>query len=132
MLLKMKHIKSIMVKSQSLSGLAMGVHIVKRTDTRISLGEVEIAHILITDTTSVGEGRINDVFSKLNKGKDFGLLAKKYSNDTNTKIKGGKLPKFGTGRMVKPLRLLHFLSKTKVILLHPSELVMAGTLPNSH
>ena len=90
-----------------------GYHIVKRTDTRISLGEVEIAHILITDTTSVGEGKINDVFSKLNKGKDFGILAKKYSNDTNSKIKGGKLPKFGTGRMVKPFETAAFSIKNE-------------------
>ena len=90
-----------------------GYHILKRTDTRTSLGEVEIAHILITDTTSVGEGKINDVFSKLNKGEDFGLLAKEYSNDTNSKVKGGKLPKFGTGRMVKPFETAAFSIKNE-------------------
>ena len=61
---------------------------------------------------SVGEGKINDVFSKL-KGEDFGILAKKYSNDTNSKVKGGKLPKFGTGRMVKSFETAAFSIKNE-------------------
>ena len=61
----------------------------------------------------MGEGKINDVFSKLNKGEDFGILAKKYSNDTNSKVKGGKLPKFGTGRMVKPFETAAFSIKNE-------------------
>ncbi|MEQ6122928.1 peptidylprolyl isomerase [Pseudotenacibaculum sp. MALMAid0570] len=79
-----------------------GYHIVKKTETRLSKGEREVAHILINDTTSVGKKKIDEVYSKLKEGKSFKDLAKEYSDDRNSKNKGGVLSKFGTGRMVKP------------------------------
>ncbi len=79
-----------------------GYHIVHKTGERSSKGDREVAHILVTDTTSVGKTSIDEVYSKLKAGEDFKELAKQYSNDRNTKDKGGVLPKFGSGRMVKP------------------------------
>ncbi|MGY0408066.1 MAG: peptidylprolyl isomerase, partial [Polaribacter sp.] len=69
---------------------------------RPSKGKVEVAHILIADTSSVGKQKIDEVYAKLQKNNNFEQLAKEYSNDDETKFKGGSLPKFSEGRMVKP------------------------------
>lgn len=74
-----------------------GYHILKPTATRKSLGQVQVAHILITDTTLVGVKKVNSVYAKLKRGEDFSALAKKYSNDNGTKEKGGVLSQFGAG-----------------------------------
>lgn len=85
-----------------------GYHIIKVEATRLSKGEVEVAHILVADTTSVGKGKIDVVYQKLKAGDKFEALAKEFSNDTGSKNKGGKLRKFGTGRMVKPFENIAF------------------------
>ncbi len=90
-----------------------GYHIVKRTGTRPSQGERQVAHILISDTSAVGKKKIDEVYEKLKKGGNFKVLAQEYSNDRNSKGKGGVLAKFGTGRMVKPFEKATF-SLTKV------------------
>ena len=79
-----------------------GYHIVKVDQIRISKGEVEVAHLLITDLTPTGKTKIEQVYAKLVAGKSFDSLVKAYSNDNSSKDKGGKLAKFGTGRMVPP------------------------------
>lgn len=79
-----------------------GYHILKVDSLRLSKGEVEVAHILITDKTSKGEEIANEVYKKLQSDEQFASLARKYSDDTGTKNKGGKLRQFGTGVMVKP------------------------------
>ncbi len=79
-----------------------GYHIVKPEATRVSKGEIEIAHILVTDSTLKGKGTIDTVYQKLQQGAKFKDLAKQYSNDVNSKNKGGKLRRFGKGMMIKP------------------------------
>ncbi len=79
-----------------------GYHIVKKTDSRVSKGERQVAHILISDTTSNGKKIIDEIYAELNNGVAFKKLALEYSNDSRTKKKGGILPKFGSNRMVKP------------------------------
>lgn len=79
-----------------------GYHIVKKVAERPSKGEVQVAHILITDKTPTGKKKIDTVYNKLEAGVSFKDLAKQYSNDINTKNKGGRLSRFGSGRMVKP------------------------------
>lgn len=78
-----------------------GYHILQVDSIRLSKGEVEVAHILITDKTEKGEKLINEVYDKLQKDEQFKTLARKYSDDEGTKSKGGVLRKFGTGVMVK-------------------------------
>ena len=85
-----------------------GYHIVKRTGTRLSKGERQVAHILITDMTPKGKTQIDSVYTKLQAGEDFKILASQYSNDTNSKDRGGILPKFGSGRMVKDFETAAF------------------------
>jgi peptidyl-prolyl cis-trans isomerase SurA len=77
-----------------------GYHILKVDKIRVSKGEVEVAHILVTDLTPEGKTKIEEVYTKLSAGTSFDTLAKAYSNDNSSKNKGGKLTKFGTGRMV--------------------------------
>ena len=79
-----------------------GYHILKVDGFRPSRGEVEVAHILITDKTAKGEELINTVYNRLEKDEQFKMLARKYSDDTGSKSKGGKLRRFGSGVMVQP------------------------------
>lgn len=79
-----------------------GYHILKVDSTRISKGEVEVAHILLNDLSAKGEELIHSIYEKLENDEQFKALARKYSNDSGSKSKGGKIRKFGTGMMVKP------------------------------
>ncbi|WP_440121290.1 peptidylprolyl isomerase [Tenacibaculum sp. Ill] len=76
-----------------------GWHIVKVTDIRNSKGEFEAAHILVRHS-SKGESKIHSLYKLLESGKLFEEVAKEHSEDTNTAKIGGKLPRFGTGKMV--------------------------------
>jgi peptidyl-prolyl cis-trans isomerase SurA len=79
-----------------------GYHILQVDSLRQSKGEVEVAHILITDTSIKGEAIANEVYKKLQNDEQFDALATEYSGDIGTKSKGGKLRQFGSGMMVKP------------------------------
>ena len=85
-----------------------GYHIVKNNGYRLSKGEIQVAHILVTDTTAVGKTKIDEVYSKLKKGEKFENLAKEYSNDSSSKNKGGVLRKFGSGIMVNSFEKASF------------------------
>lgn len=80
-----------------------GYHILKVTDKRKSKGEFEVAHILIRNNDeNKNKQDIDAVYSELRKGISFDELAKKNSHDKGSAANGGKLPKFGSGRMVLP------------------------------
>lgn len=79
-----------------------GYHILKVDSIRPSKGEVEVAHILIQDLSSKGEELITTIYSRLENDEQFKMLARKYSEDTGSKSKGGKLRRFGAGFMVSP------------------------------
>lgn len=85
-----------------------GYHILKVDDFKESKGEIEAAHILILDTTAVGKKKIDEVSAKLQNKESFEDLAKKYSDDRGSKDNGGRLIKFGEGRMVKPFEDVAF------------------------
>jgi len=85
-----------------------GYHIITVDNFRASKGELEVAHILITDTTKIGETKINEAYIKLQDKEIFEELVNEYSEDTGSKAKGGKLNKFGAGRMVKPFEDVAF------------------------
>ncbi len=80
-----------------------GYHILKVTDKRKSKGEFEVAHILIRDNEKEkNKQEIEAIYSALEKGKSFEEIAKTSSHDKGSAMNGGKLPKFGAGRMVLP------------------------------
>jgi len=79
-----------------------GYHIMQVDDFKESVGEIEAAHILVKDTSAVSKKTIESIYAKLKAKEKFEDLAKQYSDDPGSKNKGGKLGKFGAGRMVKP------------------------------
>jgi len=79
-----------------------GYHIMKVDAVRESKGEIEAAHILIRDNSAKGKQKIDSIYDKLNDNETFEVLAKQYSEDPGSKNNGGKLGRFGSGRMVKP------------------------------
>ena len=78
-----------------------GYHFVKVNDLQLSDGEIEVAHILVTDKSTKGKQKIDSIYSSLLNGTAFNKLVLKHSNDKSTISNGGKLPKFGVGRMLK-------------------------------
>ncbi len=80
-----------------------GYHIVKATDRRPARNEVEVSHILLR----TGRGKQNDqiknsifnLHDQLRAGVSWKELCSQFSEDTNNKDNGGKLPSFGTGDM---------------------------------
>ena len=83
-------------------GTRFGYHILKVTDKRKSRGEVEAAHILIRNTEAKGKAKVDSIYQQLIGGANFEDVAKKYSEDKGSANYGGKLPRFGSGRMVLP------------------------------
>jgi len=84
-----------------------GYHIIKVQDKRDAQGEIRAAHIMIKtekeateESVTKSKEKINEVNELLKKGQSFEDLAKKYSEDKGSAVKGGELPKFGAGRMV--------------------------------
>jgi parvulin-like peptidyl-prolyl isomerase len=69
--------------------------------------EVKIAHILITPDAAGGEEqakqRAEEVAEMAKSGEDFGNLAREYSNDTISAVKGGELGSFRRGDLVESL-----------------------------
>ncbi len=78
-----------------------GYHILKVNDRRPNRGEVTVAHIMTFDkpnaTTQDAATRIQDIYEQLESGKNFGELAREFSDDLNSATKGGELTRFGTG-----------------------------------
>jgi len=77
--------------------------------------QVRARHILIRvppDATKEQKdaalAKIKDIQSQLKKGADFGDLAKKYSEDPESKVHGGELPPFSHGDMVEPFEKAAF------------------------
>lgn len=85
-----------------------GYHILKVDDVRESQGEIEVAHIMIRDTTATGKQTIDKVLNEVKEGGDFFELAKKYSDDRRSANNGGKLSKFGRGALPPPFGEVSF------------------------
>lgn len=84
-----------------------GYHIIKVTDSRKARGEIKAAHIMVRTKDEMNEeqlaaakAKIDEIKQQLDNGKDFAMLARKYSDDKGTATQGGQLPWFGPGRMV--------------------------------
>lgn len=94
-----------------------GYHIVKVLGRRKTPGEVLVSHIMIF--TSKGDAAANkkakasidSLNNRIKAGDDFAELAKKYSMDKGSSVKGGELPWFGTGRMVPEFETAAFALK---------------------
>lgn len=80
-----------------------GYHVVKVLDKRKALGQVTVAHIMVSkqqkDSTVVPEERINQIYQKIQQGEKFESLAKQFSDDKSTSNKGGALTPFVGGQL---------------------------------
>ncbi|WKD86796.1 Chaperone SurA [Polaribacter huanghezhanensis] len=85
-----------------------GYHFLKVNDLQLSDGEVEVAHLLITDQSKKGKILVDSIYTSLKNGANFEQLVLKYSKDKSTVLSEGKLPKFGIGTMVKPFEVASF------------------------
>jgi peptidyl-prolyl cis-trans isomerase SurA len=84
-----------------------GYHVLKVHDKRPSRGEVKVAHIMVraSEGMSVADSiaafeKITELHKKLQSGEAWESLVKQFSDDINTRDKGGELQWFGTGRMI--------------------------------
>ena len=85
-----------------------GYHLLKVNDLQLSEGEVEVAHLLIRDQSRKGKYKIDSIYTNLQNGADFEKLVVQYSDDKSSVSKGGKLSKFGVGKMLKPFEQASF------------------------
>jgi peptidyl-prolyl cis-trans isomerase SurA len=84
-----------------------GYHLIKVWTRKADPGEVHAAHILIsvpngadTVTVSDAQSKIDTIYTKLKEGVAFEDLAKEYSGDPSSAVRGGDLSWFGSGMMV--------------------------------
>lgn len=84
-----------------------GYHVIKVTDSRPARGTVQVEHIFVKVSKSMSHDdslkakqKIDDIYQKLQQGENFEELAKNESEDKTSSNDGGKLPEFGTGKMV--------------------------------
>ena len=84
-----------------------GYHVLKVHSKRKTIGEIKVAHIMMIvkddmeqSLKTAAKDRANEVFEKLNTGASFEELAQKFSEDQQTRGKGGELPWFGAGKFV--------------------------------
>lgn len=97
----------------------MGFHVIKLHSRKPNPGLLRVAHILIAfpkDSVANGEAQTlaqaEEVYEKAKAGADFAELAKNYSADSGTAKKGGELPVFGVGEMLKPFETAAFALNT--------------------
>jgi len=93
-----------------------GYHILQVNDRRASPGEVQVAHIMVKNDSTVllqSKDKIDEIYKKLKQGDDFASIAREHSDDLSSAQKGGVLPKFGTGRMIKPFEDVAFALKNE-------------------
>lgn len=84
-----------------------GYHIIKVHDKRPASGEILTAHIMkmfpMDAPPAVQESAkrtIDSLYVLIQKGADFGILARENSDDRNSAVNNGELPWFNTGRMI--------------------------------
>lgn len=83
-----------------------GYHILKVTNRRKSSGPIKVAHILIRATEGISKddslaaaNKIQEIYKQVKSGEDWNKLAEKYSEDIDTRGKGGELKWFSPGNM---------------------------------
>tara|TARA_R110002012_G_scaffold4274_1_gene19637 strand:- start:28541 stop:30499 length:1959 start_codon:yes stop_codon:yes gene_type:complete len=85
---------------------SFGYHIIKVKDRRAKLPKIGVSHIMISDKkgarTFNPEERINEIYTMLKQGESFESLAKQFSDDKKSAVKGGKLNPFTKGDLRAP------------------------------
>ncbi len=80
----------------------LGYHLIKVTDRKPAIGKVQAAHILIKTIPGKEDSalaRAREAKNRIAAGESFDAIAKEYSDDKGSAVKGGVLPWFGCFRM---------------------------------
>jgi len=84
-----------------------GYHILQVHDRRPSQGQVRVAHLMVRAAEGMPESdlqaakeKITELYNKIRAGENWDALVKQFSDDVNSRDKGGELQWFGTGRMI--------------------------------
>lgn len=85
-----------------------GYHIVRPLDKRPAQGEITVSHIMLRlppnatpQQIEFSQNKANEIYNEaMSDTVSWEDLVKKYSEDKTTRLKGGLLPAFSTGRMV--------------------------------
>ncbi len=84
-----------------------GYHILKVTDRRVNRGKITVAHIMVRINPEAPEAeakaakdKIDEIYKSLKKGENWDKLTADFSEDGNSRSKGGVLPPFGTGNTI--------------------------------
>ncbi len=83
---------------------SFGYHLIEVHDKRPSQGRVQVSHILVRAPAGMSHSdsllsanRAREIYVKAINQEDWDLLCRQFSEDSGTKMKGGKLPWFKTG-----------------------------------
>ena len=89
-----------------ISRTAFGYHILKINDRRKKKPKINVSHIMIFSNKDKKvedpEERINELYAMIMQGESFEKIAKQFSEDKNTALKGGQLKTFGPGDLRAP------------------------------
>jgi peptidyl-prolyl cis-trans isomerase SurA len=92
-----------------------GYHIALVTDRRPAAGKITVAHIMINSRTGSplqdslnAKAKAEEIYAKAMAGEDFATLAKQFSDDKQSAVKGGEIPKFGLYEMPAPFEKAAF------------------------
>lgn len=84
-----------------------GYHLIKVVDKREAQGQIMCEHIMVKSQKGqsaadsvAAKQKIDEIYGKIKAGENFEELARQQSDDKGSAKDGGKLPLFGTGRMV--------------------------------
>lgn len=83
---------------------SFGYHLIKVTDRRLALGEVEVSHILLSKGTGDDKkvkNKIFEIYEQLQGGRSWDELCREFSDDQATRNNGGKLRPFGVGTLAR-------------------------------
>ncbi|HET7290472.1 MAG TPA: peptidylprolyl isomerase [Thermodesulfobacteriota bacterium] len=100
-----EEIQDYYVKNYGGGGTATESEETVSVDTQGGGEEVKIAHILISANTPDAEKKAEEVAEMAKSGKDFGELAKEYSEDKLSADKGGDLGYFKKGDLIETLEV---------------------------
>lgn len=91
-----------------------GWHILYNVDVRPAVGRMQAAQILIAAPMGAENLRMNaknladSIYDLLQKGADFGMLARQFSNDKTSSKQEGLMPEFGIGEYSLPFEKAAF------------------------
>lgn len=85
---------------------SFGYHIIKINDRREMQPKINVSHIMIFSNKDKKvenpEERINELYAMIMQGEPFESVAKQFSEDRNTGVKGGQIKTFGPGDLKAP------------------------------